>query len=166
VRILGLILAVAGLIVGSLAAYVYLTSPRMYVQPHIRAYQTNAPLLPEGVVPVNAWPKLPSEEEARTLVSPVQASAETRAWGKTYYQYYCVFCHGELGDGNGPVGHSYVPKPADLRAPKIQAYADGQICRTMLTGTGHEPVLDKVVLPEHRWYLVQYVRELGASVPK
>ena len=87
-------------------------------------------------------------------------TAADRARGKVYYDYYCVFCHGDKGDGNGPVGESYVPVPADLRAAKIQAYADGELLRAMLVGTGHEPVLGRVVHPEHRWYLVLYVRSM------
>ena len=33
------------------------------------------------------------------------------------------------------------------------------IIRAMLAGTGHEPVLNRVVLPDHRWYLVLYTRQ-------
>ena len=31
------------------------------------------------------------------------------AIGKNVYGYYCAFCHGTDGAGNGPVGRSYVP---------------------------------------------------------
>lgn len=122
--------------------------------------------MPEGVVPVNTRPRLPSEETAKSLANPVPMDEAAIVRGKTYYEYYCVFCHGDKGDGHGPVGQSYIPTPTDLRIPKIQGYSDGQIFRTMLIGAGHEPVLEKVVLPEHRWYLVSYVRRLGSAPSK
>lgn len=165
-RILGLIAVIAGAIAGAIALTIYLTSPRMYVQPNIRAFQRPVAPMPAGVVPVTDWPPpLPSETESRTLANPVPATSANIDRGATYYKYYCVFCHGEKGDGNGPVGESYVPKPSDLRSPKIMAYSDGEMLRAMLLGIGHEPVLEYVVHPEHRWYLVLYTRQLGSSPP-
>lgn len=173
--IIGIALVV-GFILSVAAALVYLTSPRMYVQPHFRTYQRVAPPLPEGVVvagPAPAGPTsigqripLPSVDEAKSLANPEAATAESLARGKVYYAYYCVFCHGEKGDGNGPVGESYTPIPTDLRADKLRTYSDGQLYRAMLTGIGHDPVLDYTVLPEHRWHLVNYVRALSAESQK
>ncbi len=166
--------AVAGLVFGAIVAvmsYVLVTGPRMRMQPNVRAYQAEVPRLPEGMVPAAAPDgapsgKAPGVQEAKSLTNPLSAGEENVARGKVYYQYYCVFCHGELGDGNGPVGDSYVPKPADVRNPKIQAYSDGEMLRAMLTGTGHEPVLERVVPPEHRWPLVLYLRSLNSPAAK
>jgi mono/diheme cytochrome c family protein len=35
--------------------------------------------------------------------------------GRTYYLHYCASCHGENGDGNGPMASSLKQQPADLR---------------------------------------------------
>jgi hypothetical protein len=94
------------------------------------------------------------------LTNPLQPTPTILGAGKIYYSYYCVFCHGESGAGDGPVGHSYVPPPADLRSPRVAAYGDGRLLQAMLRGVGHEPVLERVVAPEHRWPLVLYVRTL------
>ena len=137
------------------------SNPRMYVQPHIRSYQMAMPHPPVGSVPrTDAIPPLPTTRQAATLTTRPATPADIAA-GKTYYRYYCVSCHGEAGDGNGPVGESYVPKPADLRTPRIRAMSDGQLLRAIITGTGHEPVLEYTVQPEHRWPLVHYVRQMG-----
>ena len=144
-------------------AYLLFTGPRMKVQPHIRAFQTRAPALPDGVVLAQSLPALPTLEEARPLVNPLPATPANLARGKIYYQYYCAFCHGARGRGDGPVGQSYVPVPADLAAPRVRAYSDGQYLRAMLTGVGHEPVLERVVPPEHRWPLVLYARRLPSG---
>jgi len=156
-----LALAVVGLAV---AGYLLFVGPRMYQQPHLRAFQAELPPMPPGVVPVaDPLPKLPSAEEARTLANPVPDTAESRTRGKVYYEYYCVFCHGAKGDGNSPVGESYVPKPADLRTAKVRAYSDGQYLRAMLTGVGHDPVLERTVNPDHWWRLVRYAQVFTAS---
>ena len=49
----------------------------------------------------------------------------------------------------------------------MQALSDGQLFQAMLTGPGHQPVLERVVPPEHRPYLVLYVRQYatGAGGP-
>lgn len=83
--------------------------------------------------------------------------------GKVYYNYYCVFCHGENGQDDGPVGYSYMPGPTDLHAPRIVEMTDGDLMRAMLLGIGHEPVLSRIVHPDHRWYLLSHVRELGKT---
>jgi len=160
-KYVGMALAIGGVVLGTLAAYVYFCSPRMWVMPHLLAFQAPEPMLPAGVVPVEAAPPLPTAEEAAGVKSPVPASPETLEAGAVYYQYYCIFCHGPNGDGNGPVGESYVPKPADLRDTKYAAYSDGQLLRGILLGVGHEPVLERVVRPEHRWSLVQYTRQFS-----
>lgn len=142
----------------------FTSNPDMEVQPNIRSFEAAMPVSPEGTAPVEPWPyAVPGEAQAARLTNPLAATAENVARGAVYYGYYCAFCHGANGDGNGPVGESYVPRPADLRAAKIQGYSDGKLLRAMLMGTGHEPVLTYVVHPEHRWYVVLYVRSLGTA---
>ncbi len=136
--------------------------PTMKEQEHLRSYQWNMPLPPEGSVPVkSALPKLPTTQQALKMASDVPATPASAARGRVYYQYYCLACHGDAADGRGPVGEAFVPTPADLHSPAVQSLADGQLYRAMLTGVGHEPVMEYTVLPEHRWYLVAYLRSLG-----
>ena len=148
----------------AVAAYLFMNGPRMYEQEHIRAYQAVMPATPEGSVAVtDALVGLPSEEEAKGLKNPLEAATENVASAKVYYGYYCAFCHGATGRGDGPVGASYVPRPSDLTSAKIRAYSDGQLLRAMLRGVGHETMLERIVPPEYRWHLVLQVRQLGAS---
>jgi hypothetical protein len=156
-----LIAGVAAVGAGVTVFLLLFIGPRMYDQPHIRAFQAEFPKMPAGVVPLsNPVFPMPTAAEAKAMKNPLPDTEANRARGKTYYDYYCVSCHGDKGDGNGPVGESYVPVPTDLRAAKVQAYADGPLLRAMLAGTGHEPVLSQVIHPEHSWYLVLYVRSL------
>ncbi|MGO8706006.1 MAG: c-type cytochrome [Candidatus Brocadiia bacterium] len=166
--------------------------PEMKSQPNIRAYQARFPLPPAGVVPVEATAGIPPP----ATQNPLSATAENLARGRTYYEYYCLPCHGDSADGNGPVGQSFLPHPPDLRScrgchggtadvkaqaaqsspaaadmssKKVRVLKDGELLRVILTGVGHRPaieppagmpVLEYTVLPEHRWYLVLYVRTL------
>ena len=153
------------LIVMSYFGYKLLQGPRMDVQPHIRAYQAQMPPTPSGIVPRNdsAPPAAPTAQQAITLTTR-PATPQDLAAGGAYYSYYaCLACHGPAGDGRGPVGESYVPLPADLRTPRVAALSDGALLRAMLTGPGHQPVMEHTILAEHRWPLVHYVRSLAVG---
>jgi mono/diheme cytochrome c family protein len=154
--IIGVIAAVGGALAVSLLMFI---GPRMYDQRNIPAYAAKMPLAPEGTVPVS--PTAPQTPKLADIpaVNPVAMTAEDVARGKTYYEYYCAFCHGDDGSGTGPVGQSYVPTPSDLRAEKIRKYSDRQLHYSMLNGI-HAPVMGYTVLPEHRWHIVTYVRSL------
>lgn len=158
------LIAIIILSAGSVIGYLLLTGPRMRVQPNIRPFQMVTPVMSANSIPVKVTIEpLPTKEEAQKMVNPLAATAENVAKGKIYYGYYCSFCHGEKGDGLGPVGFSYNPVPADLRNAKVQSKSDGMLLLSMLTGTGHSPVLQQVVLPEYRWFIVLYVRRLGSN---
>lgn len=43
------------------------------------------------------------------------AAQKSVAQGRTYYLQYCASCHGENGDGRGPMASSLKQQPADLR---------------------------------------------------
>jgi len=173
--------------------------PEMKSQPNIRAYQARVPLPPDGVVPVQSARAIPSA----ALQNPLSATPENIARGRTYYEYYCIQCHGAAADGNGPVGQSFLPHPANLlscrgchgqsapgNAPAVEGFAplpelhsarapnltDDQILRVIFRLAGHRPaieplaqtsVLEYTVLPEHRRYLLLYIRSLmsGRETP-
>ena len=160
------LLAAVVLVMVAAAAYLMMTGPRMYEQTHIREFQATMPPAPAGSVPLEDWPPpLASSAEAAHQNSPLELTAASAARGQAYYGYYCAFCHGESGAGDGPVGDSFMPRPADLRAAKIASYSDGQLLRASLLGTGHEQVLERVVRVQQRWYLVAYLRQLQGLEP-
>lgn len=158
---LAVLLAAGGL---PAAGYLLFTGPRMKVQPHIRAFQAVMPTMPSGVLPVQSpLPDVPTTQQARTMKNPLEPTAANLLAGKTFYTYYCVSCHGANGDGYGPVGESYFPRSADLRSARVRSYADGQLLRAMLTGIGHENVLNRVMPEEARWPVVLHVRRLETN---
>ena len=158
---LGLVFVATALFAWGVAAF---TGPRMKTQISIKTGESVMPPLPEGVVSVERpnWPA-PTTQQAAGMRNPLERTAANIAAGRVYYGYYCAFCHGGQGTGNGEVGESYVPTPANLHDGRLDKYSDAQLLRRMLTGDSHAPQMERVVHPEHRWYLVLYLRELAAS---
>lgn len=144
------------LAVGGYVLYLMFSGPRMRVEPKILPYQALLPAVPAGIMPV-AWTQKPNLESMRNPVADTEA---TRRIGQAYYRDYCAFCHGPAGDGEGPVGRSYVPMPTDLTTLTVQGLSDSDLYRGMLTGVGHAPVLGYVVDPNAPWYIIHYVRSL------
>jgi len=70
------------------------------------------PAPPAPVVMPDA-PSNPSEaeSEAGSEAAEVSGTADVEA-GKAVYQTYCTSCHGQTGDGDGPVAQTLNPKPA------------------------------------------------------
>jgi hypothetical protein len=159
----GIVLIIAA-VVAVEALYLMFSGPRMCVQPKIISLQAQMPAVPEGIVPVSAQPATaPPPQTAAQLRNPLPDTERTRQTGWVYYGYYCACCHGQTGRGDGPVGYSYTPAPTDLTLPAVQSLSDGALYRAMLIGVGHEPVLDYVIEPKARWYIVSYTRYLQSE---
>jgi cytochrome c553 len=139
-------------------AVLVMTGPDMRVQPALRAYDARMPRLPEDAVPAAPGLFFPSEQAGANTSEHGQT---TLARGQFAYVAYCVFCHGERGDGEAPVGQSYAPGPGDLRTDKVRAMDDEALLRASLTGVGHDPVLSRVVPSGDRPSLLLYVRALA-----
>ncbi len=135
--------------------------PHMDNQPSIRPWEREMPQIPAGTVPTAGTMSANTALIARTATNPVPATPQAVSDGRIFYGYYCLMCHGKNGKGNGPVGESYMPKPADLTSARIAAMSDGQLYRAMLTGVGHSPVMESTVPLDQRWPIVLYMRRLA-----
>ena len=58
------------------------------------------------------WGDIPNQYA--DLKNPLPASTVNLSDGKKLYQTQCMMCHGVLGEGNGPISQSLVPRPANL----------------------------------------------------
>jgi mono/diheme cytochrome c family protein len=85
------------------------------------------------------------------------------ARGDTLFHTYCAVCHGPAGAGNGIVRLMGAPS---LLTAKARGYSDGYIYSIIRYGRGVMPRYgDKIVRPDDRWAVVNYVRKLQASAP-
>ncbi|HEX2951427.1 MAG TPA: c-type cytochrome [Armatimonadota bacterium] len=137
----------------------------MINQRSIKPYEQQMPKVPVGIVPTGGRLQAYTAQQITTAKNPLPSTPANISNGRIYYGYYCLMCHGEKGDGNGPVGESYVPKPTDLSSPTVTSLNDGKLYQAMLHGLGHDPVMDETVQPEQRWPLVMYIRTFAKAAP-
>ena len=100
---------------------------------------------------------------ADRITNPTDPAA-TLAAGDSLYHIYCTVCHGQVGAANGTV----TPKigAPSLLTPKARGLSDGHIYSLIRYGRGVMPRYgDKIVLPDERWAVVNYVRKLQADQP-
>ncbi len=148
-----LIIAISVFLLTIVAAVLLLSGPHMRNQPSLRAFESAVNLPAENSVAYGIVKFSPED-----IVMPETTGVNLNK-GKTYYGYYCIFCHGEDGKGNGPVGQSYIPKPSDLTSDSLQNYSVADLYKHSFTGIGHEPVLERVVPEDFRKFILVYVRE-------
>jgi mono/diheme cytochrome c family protein len=135
--------------------------PRMVDQPSVKPFEKRMPEAPPGQVPFSGPGSVAlTKQEAAALRNPIAPSAKSIARGKLYYGYYCQMCHGNDGRRPGPVGESYVPAPADLTSARVAGMSDGALAYAMVTGMGHDPVLESTVPLDRRWHIVNWLRGL------
>jgi mono/diheme cytochrome c family protein len=101
-----------------------------------------------------------SVNDKNPLVLTNKNSSEMLAKGKSLYTAMCQHCHGEKGDGNGPMVLS-----GAYTAGVIPAYtdrlsvSDGQMFYSIYYGKGMMGAHNSLVSKKEIWTLVHYVRQ-------
>lgn len=113
-----------------------------------------------GPVPLYGFDSLAGSRQ----INPTDPAA-TVAKGDSVYTNFCATCHGNLGDGKGPVGVRL--GAMSLLTDKAKSYPDGYIYGIIRYGRGLMPLYgDKIFRPGDRWAVVNYVRQLqGRTAP-
>ena len=100
-------------------------------------------------------------EDATKVKNPVPADPENVAAGEQTYRDNCLFCHGEKGAGDGPIGASLKVKPSDFTDAKMMsAETDGSLFWKMTEGRGPMPPWKEALSEKERWQVVNYLRKL------
>lgn len=138
----------------------------MYRQPSVETYEQPMLLPPEGAVPLGAEADTPLTE-SDTLSNPLAGEMDDAVLerGRILYQSYCVMCHGETGEGDGPVvGENRLPAlpTLDLTSERARALTDGYIWGMIANGRGVMPSYHRIP-SDDRWYIVNYVRQLQGT---
>jgi mono/diheme cytochrome c family protein len=104
------------------------------------------------------------------LPNPTPPNDTSLANGRMLYQINCAVCHGDAGDGRGPMvtrpGYNF--PPITLITGTALTRSDGYIYGMIRNGRGLMPTYNRI---EHmdRWDVVNYVRglqgRLGRTVP-
>jgi copper transport protein len=102
----------------------------------------------------------------RNLVNPVQPNEASIASGHALYLENCVACHGAGGKGDGPIGLTLNPRPADLTLHTIPGvHPDGQLFAWITDGYPGSvmPAWKSRLSDTLRWNLVNYLRTLAPT---
>jgi mono/diheme cytochrome c family protein len=96
--------------------------------------------------------------------NPVPADEASLARGGQLFGIHCQMCHGEAGQGNGPIAAFLVQKrPADLSTDLVQSKDDGTLFLAISNGFGLMPALNENLTVRERWDVVNYIRTLKAA---
>ena len=75
---------------------------------------------------------------AAELKNPLSVDSEVIKAGEMYYRKFCIYCHGEKGDGQqgATVAPKMAIKPPSLLTDKVKEYSDGRIYHIIYQGQG------------------------------
>ncbi|HSL24563.1 MAG TPA: c-type cytochrome [Vicinamibacterales bacterium] len=101
---------------------------------------------------------------ARDLRNPVAPTPEAIRAALEHYADHCAVCHANDGSGNTDMGRGLYPRPPDLRLPRTQSLADGELFYiieegirfTGMPGWGNGTAEGETA----SWQLVQFIRHL------
>jgi len=136
---------------------------RMRETPAVRPYEEPLLAMETGLVPVNGGEAVYRSTAGLDLIAPVKMTdPAVIARGNAVYLTFCAQCHGYNYDGNGTVGQSFQPLPADLRSSKVQSTPEGVIFKSVSYGIpgGRQPALATTVTIDDRWHVIAFVKSL------
>jgi mono/diheme cytochrome c family protein len=132
----------------------------MEIQPSYRPMENPLPP-PVRSIPVEGPIAIPGMGAPE---NPVEADDASLTRGQELFVINCQMCHGQTGEGTGPIAPFLANKPANLTSPVVQSKSDGSIFLTITNGiTGKMPPLNENLLVSERWDVVNYIRTLKAS---
>lgn len=94
-------------------------------------------------------------------VNPILADETSIQRGQILYSIYCALCHGDNGQGDGPLAKYYEERPIRaLTSANITGQFDGQLFRTISEGFSRMPPQAEALSPRERWDVINYLRTL------
>ena len=131
------------------------------------------PLLVSGMALLVPLPGAAQWLDLRVPEPPAADSATAEA-GRVIYQDRCWFCHGEEGDGLGPIADYLWPRPRDFMAGsfKLRTTESGELptdedlFRTVTLGMPGTamPEWGTVLSVAERWQVISYIKTFAADL--
>jgi mono/diheme cytochrome c family protein len=165
IKRLAMIFLVVGVLLGVMMIFSYdvikIDWPSfMEIQPSFKPMEDPLPP-PERSIPVEGPIAIPGYGAPE---NPVKADTASIARGGELFAINCKLCHGENGQGNGPIAPFLTKyKPANLTGPLVNAMSDGALFLVISKGVPDRmPALNENLTVRERWDVVNYVRTLKA----
>jgi mono/diheme cytochrome c family protein len=97
-------------------------------------------------------------------INPIPPDSQSIAAGASLYTTHCASCHGPTGLGDGPVGLTLNPRPANLIQHAIPGvHTDAQLFEWITNGFpgSQMPPFRNALSDTDRWNLVNFIRTLA-----
>ena len=136
---------------------------RMWETPAVRPHEEKLLIMEDGTVPFDQGEAVYRAAREEDLITPFQQNDSVIIEsGKSLYFTYCAQCHGKYFDGNGTVGQSFNPLPADLRGKKVQSLSQGVLFKSISYGVpgGRQPPLATTIRVPDRWKIIAFLKSL------
>ena len=103
----------------------------------------------------------------RKMTNPLEASKANVEAGKTLFHetampLACTQCHGDTGDGNGPMGAALNPHPRNFTCGEtMKDISDGQMFWIIQNGSPGTGMMAFAGMPDNQiWQVIHYIRTL------
>jgi len=101
---------------------------------------------------------------AKAVRMPIPYTETSLVEGKTYYEVFCVHCHGPKGQGKGSlIVKELFLKPPAYNSKDTKLLSSGEIYYTIFYGKGMMGSHASQIVEEKRWKIVQYVQTLQGN---
>ena len=121
--------------------------------------------IPEGKKPFPI--KKGIRSEAKSIKMPIPYTETSLVEGKSYYEIFCVHCHGSKGEGNGSlIKKELFLKPPAYNSGTTKDLSVGEIYYTIYYGKGMMGSHASQIVEEKRWKIVQYVQTFQGNTLK
>ncbi len=109
------------------------------------------------------YPDSPEGYEAAgiELKNPVVLNDLALERGKHLYTVFCSVCHGETGDGQGPIVISGAYPPVPAYSNILPPLSEGKMFHSITYGKNLMGAYASQVNPEDRWKVIYYIQKLS-----
>jgi len=141
--------------------------PEMHYQQSNRPGEPPLVERPEGSIPTTGREDVGDFGQTSGLSNPVEATLESIIDGRELFRVNCSMCHGVDADGDSQVARRFVQagvrSPPNLQEGVAKVSPDGFIFAVVTHGLGNMPSLQRLLTPDERWAIINYLRSVQAA---